>query len=166
AHGMYSKELLSHTRKVGEGITGMVFLNGKPEIINNTREDPRRVTIPGTPEEEEKLESLMSSPLTLRGRPIGVINAWKLKENGLFNESELSFLVGIAHQVSICIESGRLFQETSRQAREAAAIAEVGRDISATLELDTVLERIASYAIDLLHGETSAVYLAESATST
>lgn len=166
AHGLYRNELLSHTRKVGEGITGNVFLNGKPEIVSDTSEDPRRVTIPGTPEKENKLESLMSSPLILRGKTIGVINAWRLKENGQFNESELNFLVGIAHQVSICIESGRLFQETNRQAQEAAAIAEVGRDISATLQLDTVLERIASYAMNLLHAETSAVYLADPATST
>jgi PAS domain S-box-containing protein len=161
AHGAYRNELLSYTRRVGEGITGTVFQNGKAEIINDTHDDPRRVIVPGTPAKEEKLESLMCSPLTLRGKPIGVINAWRFKEDGLFNESELSFLVGIAHQVSICIESGRLFQETSRQAREAAAIAEVGRNISATLELNTVLESIASYALNLLHGETSAVYLTE-----
>jgi GAF domain-containing protein len=166
AHGMYRNELLSHTRKVGEGITGNIFLKGKPEIVNDTSEDPRRITIPGTPVKESKLESLMSSPLILRGRTIGVINAWRLKEDGLFNETELNFLVGIAHQVSICIESSRLFQETNRQAQEAAAIAEVGRDISATLQLDTVLQRIASYAMNLLHAETSAVYLADTATAT
>ncbi|HLF73424.1 MAG TPA: GAF domain-containing protein [Anaerolineales bacterium] len=165
AHGAYRRELLSHTRKVGEGITGNVFLKGKPEIINSTKEDPRRVVVPGTLEQEEKHESLMSAPLILRGKSIGVINAWRPKENGLFNESELNFLVSIAHQASICIESGRLFQETRRQAQEAAAIAEVGRDISATLQLNIVLERIASYAMDLLHAETSAVYLADTPTS-
>jgi PAS domain S-box-containing protein len=164
ANGVYQKALLGHTIKVGEGITGNIFLQATAEIIRDTRQDPRRVTVPGTPEKEEKLESLMSSPLILRGKTIGVINAWRLKENGLFNESELNFLVGIAHQVSICIESGRLFQETRRQAQEAAAIAEVGRDISATLQLDAVLERIASYAMDLLHSETSAVYLSEGTT--
>lgn len=166
AHGMYRNELLSHTRKIGEGITGNVFLKGKPEIVNDTSEDPRRVVIPGTPETESRIESLMSSPLILRGRTIGVINAWRLKEDGLFNESELNFLVGIAHQVSICIESGRLFEETNQQAQEAAAIAEVGRDISATLQLDTVLERISFYAMDLLRAETSAVYLANEAKPT
>lgn len=165
AHGIYRKELMTHTRKKGEGITGNVFLKGKPEIINDTSADPRRVIVPGTPEREEKLESLMCSPLILRGKTIGVINAWRQKETGLFNETELNFLVGIAHQVSICIESSRLFEETVRQAQEAAAIAEVGRDISATLQLDVVLERIASYAMELLHAETSAVYLADNSTS-
>lgn len=33
-----------------------------------------------------------------------------------------------------------------RRAQEAAAIAEVGRDISATPQLNIVLERIAAYA--------------------
>lgn len=165
AQGTYRDELLGHTRKVGEGITGNVFLIGKPEIIYDTQADSRRVTVPGTPVREEKLESLMSCPLILRGKPIGVINAWRSKEKGLFNESELNFLVGIAHQVSICIESGRLFQETNRRAQEAAAIAEVGRDISATLQLDLVMERIGSYAMNLLAAETSAVYLANASRS-
>ncbi|MGE5378588.1 MAG: GAF domain-containing protein [Bacteroidota bacterium] len=163
AFGIYRKEILSHTRKIGEGMTGNVFLKRKPEIINETRKDPRRVSIPGTPDDQE---SLMSSPLILRGKAIGVINAWRLKEKGLFNETELNFLVGIAHQVSICIESGRLFQETVRRAQEAFAIAEVGRDISGTLQLDVVLERIVSYAMNLLNSETSAVFLADAATST
>ena len=58
----------------------------------------------------------------------------------------------------------RLFEETTRRAQEAAAIAEVGRGISATLQLDNVLERIAIYAKDLLKAETSAVYLTEPGT--
>ncbi len=52
-----------------------------------------------------------------------------------------------------------LFQETTRRAQEAQAVAEVGRDISATLQLDIVLERIAQYPKELLRAETSAVYL-------
>ncbi len=166
AHGTYRKEILSHTIKAGEGITGNIFLNGKPEIIHDMSEDTRRVSVPGTPEKDALTETLMSSPLILRGRTIGVINAWRLKEKGMFNESELNFLVGIAHQVSICIESGRLFQETIRQAQEAAAIAEVGRDISSTLDVNVVLERIVSYAKDLLAAETSAVFLTETSSST
>ncbi len=95
----------------------------------------------------------------MRGKTIGAINAWKKRSSGLFNESELNFLVNIAHQTSMSIESIRLFQETTRRAQEAHAIAEVGRDISSTLQLDIVLDRIAQYAKELLRAETSAVYL-------
>ena len=163
--GSYRDEILSHFPKIGEGITGKIFLKGMPEIINNMADDPRRVQVPGTPEEDAEVETLMSCPLILRGKPIGVINAWRHRQEGLFNETELNFLVSIANQASVCIESGRLFQETRRQAQEAAAIAEVGRYIASTLQLDLVLERIASYAKDLLNAETTAVYLATEGTS-
>jgi PAS domain S-box-containing protein len=161
ATGSYREKLLSHTIKIGQGITGNIVAAGKPEIINDTAKDPRRNKVPGTPEEDNQVETMMSAPLILRGKTIGAMNAWRLRANGLFSESELNFLVSIAHQASIAIESGRLFEDTLRHAQETAAIAEVGRDISSTLQLDDVLERIAAYAKDLLKADASAVYLAD-----
>ena len=164
AQGEYHKELLSHSIKIGEGITGNIVATGKPEIVDDMASNPRRVTVPGTPKENATFETMMSAPLIQHGKSIGAINVWRLKSNGLFDSSELNFLVSIAHQASISIESMRLFEETTRRAQEAAAIAEVGRGISATLQLDSVLERIAMYAKDLLKAETSAVYLTETGT--
>ncbi|MBI5962086.1 MAG: GAF domain-containing protein [Chloroflexi bacterium] len=160
--GAYQKEMTSHTIRIGEGITGSIIASGRPEIVDDISKDPRKKTVPGTPKEDARLDTMMSAPLILHGKSIGAINAWRLKSNGLFDRSELNFLVSIAHQASISIESVRLFQETTRRAQEATAIAEVGRDISATLQLDLVLERIAAYAKDLLRAQTSAVYLSES----
>jgi PAS domain S-box-containing protein len=165
ARGSYSRELLSHAIKVGEGITGSIIASGRAEIVNDTPGDPRTVRVPGTPKEDGMLETMMSAPLTLRDRTIGAINAWRLRADGLFNQSELNFLISIAHQTSISIALTRVLQETIQRAEEAAAIAEVGRDISATLQLDLVLDRIATYAKDLLDAETSAVYLFQRADS-
>ncbi len=161
AKGLYREQLLSHTIKIGEGITGHVVASGKPEIINDLTDDPRQVNVPHTPKEDRLYQTMMSAPLILRGVSIGAINVWRLRSNGLFEESELNFLTSLAHQASIAIETGRLFEETIRRAQETAAIAEVGRDISSTLQLDVVLERIARYARELLRSETSAVYLAD-----
>ncbi len=159
ARGTYSRELLSHALKVGEGITGNIIAAGRAEVVNDTPADPRTVRVPGTPKDDGVLETMMSAPLILRDRAIGAINAWRLRADGLFNQSELNFLISIAHQTSISIALTRLLQETIQRAEEAAAIAEVGRDISATLQLDLVLDRIATYAKELLKAETSAVYL-------
>ena len=52
--------------------------------------------------------------------------------------------------MSVALENARLFDETQRRTRETAALAEVGRDISSTLDLATVMDRIASHAKDLL----------------
>ncbi len=159
ARGTYSRELISHTIRVGEGITGNIIAAGKAEIINDTRGDPRTITVPGTPVEDGIVETMMSSPLILRGQSIGAINAWRLRSEGFFNESELNFLISIAHQTSISIGMSRLFEETIKRAQESAAVAQVGRDVSSTLQLDIVLDRIAEYAKDLLKAETSAVYM-------
>jgi len=159
ALGAYREQLASVVLQIGTGITGNVIANGKPEIVDDMSKDPRRVTVPNTPEEDAQRDTIMSAPLILRGKTIGAINAWRQRSNGLFNESELNFLVTIANQTSMLIESIRLFQEITRRAQETHAIAEVGRDVSSTLQLDTVLERIAQYAKELLRAETSAVYL-------
>ena len=65
----------------------------------------------------------------------------------------------VADQLSLALENARLFQEAQRRAREMTAIAEVGREISATLELQKVLDRIAAQTMITLNTVTSAVYI-------
>ncbi len=65
----------------------------------------------------------------------------------------------VADQLSLALENARLFQETQRRAQEMTALAQVGREISATLDLQVVLEKMAGYAMELLHSITSAVYI-------
>jgi PAS domain S-box-containing protein len=67
----------------------------------------------------------------------------------------------VADQLSLALENARLFQEAQRRAKEMTALAEVAREISATLELQGVLERIAHQAMEILRAATSAVYVPE-----
>jgi len=166
AQGVHKKELLSHSQKIGEGITGSVVAKGIPEIIEVVADDHRRKPVSGTPESDAQHETMMSSPMILNGKPIGALNAWRRLSDGTFTQVELNFLTSIANQLSIAIESSNLFKQIVRRAQESAAIAEVGRDITATLQLDIVLNRIASYAMELLGAESSAVYLADPGKST
>ncbi len=57
-------------------------------------------------------------------------------------------------------------RERLQKTNEMLALAEVSRQISSSLRLGDVLERIAGYAQELLKGETSAVYLFEPSTQT
>ena len=65
----------------------------------------------------------------------------------------------VADQLSLALENARLFQEAQRRAREMTALVEVAQEISATLELQKVLERIVYQARETLHAVTSAVYV-------
>ena len=159
ALGEYTSEVMASTMYLGQGLTGAVAQNGAAEVINYPERDPRAYHVPGTPDENEVHEAMMAAPLISRERVTGVVSVWRLREHGLFNQSDLQFLESIARQAAIAIESARLYLETQRRASEMAALAEVGREISATLELAAVLERITTHAQDLLNADASAVFL-------
>src|SRR6185437_3011845 len=89
----------------------------------------------------------------------GTISLQNLDRENAFSESDVRLLQTLANSMSVALENARLFDETQRRTRETAALAEVGRDISATLDLATVMDRIARHAKELLGGDNSAIFL-------
>ncbi len=161
ALGTYTEELKSQVLKIGTGITGSVAQTGVAEMINYPASDSRVVHVAGTPEEDDEHEAMMVAPLSSRGQVIGVLTVWRPHSAGLFIQPDLDFLVSVARQTAIAIESARLYLETQRRAREMSALVEVGREISSSLDAPTVLEGIARHARDLLQGNLSALFLPE-----
>jgi len=80
-------------------------------------------------------------------------------EERTWGTEEQMLVKQVADQLSLALENARLFQEAQRRAKEMTALAEVAREISATLELQGVLERIAHQAMEILNAMTSAVYV-------
>ena len=165
ALGTYTDEIKASTILLGRGITGHIAQAGVAEVVNDPGQDPRAFHIPGTPAAEEEPECLMSAPLISRDKVTGLMTVWRLREHGLFGQNDLDFLVSLARQAAIAIESARLYLETQRRASEMSALAQVGYEISATLDLPTVLERIASRAKALLAADTSAVFRPDASTA-
>ena len=110
-------------------------------------------------EDETPSQCWLGVPMLIGERILGVISVQSIERPNVFDEHDRELLTTIASQAAIAVENARLFAEAQSRARETAALAEVGREISATLDLTQVLERIATYAKDLLHAETCAVYL-------
>jgi PAS domain S-box-containing protein len=82
-----------------------------------------------------------------------------LYEVGKFENDDVRLLSTIAANVGAAIRNAQLYQETQQRADEMAALTEIGREISATLDLEQVLERIASRAQELLHARTATIRL-------
>jgi len=80
-------------------------------------------------------------------------------ENRRWNEEDHLLVKQVTDQLSLALENAHLFQDSQRRAEEMTALADVGREISATLQIESVLERIVAYAKGLLRAESSAVYL-------
>src|SRR6185503_4009958 len=89
------------------------------------------------------------------GKPMGVIGAVRA-EAKLFSDKQVRLLQTFADQAVIAIENVRLFTELqartgqlTRSVEQLTALSEVGRAISSTLDLETVLTTIVSRAVEL-----------------
>jgi PAS domain S-box-containing protein len=152
------KDYTGTVLKYGEGAAGIVAESGEPLIIDDYRNWQPRA---GIYEIDQPFLSVVSVPMRFQDRVIGVIHILDNLKTKAFSDEGLRVLTMFAFQAAIAIENSRLLEFEQRRRQEAAAIAEVGRDISASLQLDVVLERIALHAKKLLNAETSAVYLSE-----
>ena len=122
--------------------------------INDTHNDPRWEVLPET----QSVRSWLGAPLLTGSDVIGILIIDESESNAFTSEFQ-ELIRAFTPQAAIAIQNARLFQESQRRAQEMSALAEVGREVSATLDLKTVLEKIAEYAIILLNSVTSAVYL-------
>ncbi|MGB7948897.1 MAG: GAF domain-containing protein, partial [Candidatus Binatia bacterium] len=106
----------------------------------------------------------LSVPLMREDVAIGVIIIHRTEVRP-FTEKQIALLKTFADQAVIAIENVRLFMEleerTSELARsvgELRALGEVGQAVSSTLELEMVLTRIASHAVQLSGADGGAIY--------
>jgi GAF domain-containing protein/CheY-like chemotaxis protein len=161
AFGETVAEIKASNITLGEGLTGSAAASGKAELIPYPELDPRVMHIPGTSEESDSAEAMMIAPLHSRGKLIGVITIWRRRSKGLFTQADLDLLVSLARQTAIAIESARLYMETENRANQMATLAEAGREISSSLNLETVLESIASRAHQVCRARSTILRLAD-----
>jgi two-component system, response regulator PdtaR len=105
-----SKEYLNkNPLKLGEGVAGKVALENKPIVVSNILKDGSyKYKDIGN---REGLVSLLSVPLHVKGKVIGVLNTYTSKPH-VFSENEINILKTVADQASIVIENYRLVVET------------------------------------------------------
>jgi len=108
--------------------------------------------------------TVLATPLMRRGEPIGAILIRRADVEP-FTDKQIDLLKTFADQAVIAIENVRLFQELQARTRELArsvdelkALGEVGRAVSSTLDLETVLSTIVSQASQLSGTDGGAIY--------
>ena len=99
--------------------------------------------------------SSLCVPMMREGAPIGVI-AVARAQAGPFSDNQIALLKTFADQAVIAVENVRLFQELrarttelTRSVEQLTALGEVGRAVSSTLDVETVLETIVMRANQL-----------------
>jgi GAF domain-containing protein len=114
--------------------------------------------------------SVLAVPMLRQGQPIGAV-AVGGAEAGAFSQKQVTLLQTFADQAVIAVENVRLFQELrvrteelGRSVEQLTALGEVGRAVSSTLDLQTVLTTIVSRAVELSGTSGGVIYEHDEAT--
>ena len=93
--------------KIGESISGIVFRDATPIQVEDVQKDPRYSFKDLA--RKENLVSLLSVPMMIKSRAIGVINVYTSQPH-LFSQDEIKVLQSVANQAAIAWENTGLLQ--------------------------------------------------------
>ncbi len=120
---------------------GSILSPDAATLVEDVAEDPR------LDENSRALYSLrfqsastIFAPLTVAGQWIGFVNG-AFGEPTQFTPGDVRRLMALASQAAIAIQNLRLLEESQRRANQLQTAAEIARDTSSTLALDTLLQR-------------------------
>lgn len=158
---------LHYTLRLGEGYSGWVADTGRPLLVRDAlsaqeaqfANEARSYTTPTT-----EYHGLMALPIIFFGtveRLMGVISVQSIAPRD-FTGEEMNFVEVVAGIIAINSENGRLYEQTDEQLRrkvhELATIHRVSSIIASTLNLDEVLQIIATQAVHLSGAERSCIF--------
>jgi PAS domain S-box-containing protein len=145
--------------KFGEGLTSKIIQTGEPLLINKDI-DERTKEIGATRLGKESL-SYLGVPIKTAKETIGVLSVQSTTAEGVFNEDSLRLLITIASNAGAAIHTAQLHAETQRNANQMATIANVGRELSATLDLQTVTKTVVENVHTLFKARDTILRLVE-----
>jgi GAF domain-containing protein len=94
----------------------------------------------GRPTLDEDGATRLAVPVKVRGQIIGAVSGRKPQSAGQWTTEEIALMEAMTEQLSLSLESARLFQETQRRAARERLTGEIAARMRETLDVDTVLE--------------------------
>jgi HD-GYP domain-containing protein (c-di-GMP phosphodiesterase class II) len=152
ARGYVEEVVRSFRGAPGQGITGWVADHGEALYVADVWADPRYIGgVPGAVSE-------IAAPLRLNGTVIGVLDA-ELKRAGAFDEAHVELFSAFAAHAATAIHNARLLERLERRAADLTLLTRCGRELSSSLDLSIVLDRVLTLADGALRFERCAVLL-------
>src|SRR3954471_14924433 len=134
----YPQDVVKKLRiPIGEGITGTAAFDRKPVVVDDVRNYPRYI------EAVKGARSELAVPLIAQNHVVGVLDI-ESKEIGYFREEQVRLLNLLASQIAIAIDNAKIY-ESERKSRELLALLyEISIDMGSTLEIDELVQKIAT----------------------
>ena len=152
AYSIGYPEHIRQELRVGHGVVGASVEQGAPILVADVDEDPRyRGLVPG-------MHSQLAVPLRRKGRVIGALNLLSDRPSAFTTQDE-ALLRQFAAHVAVAIENARLFESERQLVTTLETLADIGREVSAILNLDELLTRIASLTKRIVRYRTFGIFL-------
>jgi PAS domain S-box-containing protein len=123
------------------GLAGWVVRNQQGVLISDTSRDDRWLQRDDDKFDQSGAKSAVSVPLIVREQQVGVMTLVH-SSPGFFSSTHLDLIQAIADQAGIAVLNARLYDESQRRAHVMSALAESASEITASLDLEEVLQRI------------------------
>jgi sigma-B regulation protein RsbU (phosphoserine phosphatase) len=149
----YPDSAVKETRlKVGTGLVGAAVAEQRPILVNDVSADPRYIAI------VEGAQSDLAVPLRYQGRAIGALNLLSDRKDA-FSARDEAMLLQFAAHIAQAIINARLFESERQYSDTLETLAEIGREMSAILDLDELLTRLAHLVKRLIDYRTFGIAL-------
>jgi PAS domain S-box-containing protein len=144
------------------GLSQLVKETRRPQVFNTVEEQENAggIVIDIDSDDDVQTQSWMGVPIITADNVIGLVSVQSY-QIAAFNQSDVQLLSTLATNMGVAIRNAQLYQEVQRRASEMAVLAEVGEEISQELELNALLEQIATQAMELLNGRNAIIRLAQ-----
>lgn len=147
------------------GFAGHSFQTGEAIITADPYADPRF-----NPSVDERTgyrtESMVCVPVrTLAGETIGVIQCLN-KRHGQFTREDLDLLSEMTSQAAIALKSHQYVEQIERSRLKETAFLELVSEISAEVDLSSILVKVVRETTRMLNAERATIFLHDAATGT
>jgi PAS domain S-box-containing protein len=88
-------------------------------------------------------KSSLRIPLNTANQTLGYVVIWDSRVERSWTDSEIRVCQTLANQAAVALENAQLYETTQRRTMEQTALLEASRAISSTLDLPTMLQRLA-----------------------
>ncbi len=143
AIGLEQEVVDSTILPVGESIAGYVAQHGEPLVVEDVESDDR---FRRTSKERYGQASLLSAPLKIKNRVIGVINMANKEGGSTFTKNDLRLLTTFASQAAVVVDDANQFEKNRRRLVEFEILHEIAEELpqiqSMTAFRNTLLDKL------------------------
>ena len=119
--------------EIGEGLTGTVFQDGIPRLVNDVSIDPFYIPV------RRDIKAELAVPLSVQGKIIGVVNVDSARA-GAFTEDDMEFLQTISNQAAQILVRTNLNHQLESKIKFKDILLDISQSIEKIFELSDSFE--------------------------